>query len=227
MWTPDIVRARFIEAADTERRMPGGGVSGKSGYWPQYVHSFEDMNGWGTRRLAEEREMQLRRTPPSAGAISRYLEALKWTAEFIGEENRRRIIWAWARCQTSDRSFAEYCRREGLVKMTAYRRLGGVFQTISQKLINNSVLLRMPDEKWVLPNPINSGSSSHTLATHDEDAPAPHQTFQIFDGDRPGHTLTSPQSVELFEKFLEKTNRRRRKEQERRRKLGLLEESVA
>jgi hypothetical protein len=110
--------------------------------------------------------------------------------------------------------------------MTAYRRLGGVFQTISQKLINNSVLLRMPDEKWVLPNPTNSGSSSLTLAANDDDEPAPHKTFQIFDGDRPGHTLTSPQAVELFGKFLEKTNRRRRKEQERRRKLGL-EESVA
>jgi hypothetical protein len=226
MWTPDIVRARFIEAADTDRRMPGGGGAGKSGYWPQYVHSFEDMNGWGTKRLAEEREMQMRRTPPTAGAISRYLETLRWTAELVADENRRRIIWEWARCQTSSRSFAEYCRREGLVKMTAYRRLGGAFQAISQKLINNSALLRMPEEKWVLPNPPNTGSSSLTLATHDDDAPAPHKSFQIFDGDRPGHTLTSPQAVELFEKFLTDTNRRRRKEQERRRKLGL-EESAA
>lgn len=202
------------------------GTVGRSGYWPQYVHTFEDMNGWGTKRLAEEREMQMRRTPPSAGAISRYFEAMKWTAELISEENRRRIIWAWAFCQTSNRSFAEYCRKHGLVKMTAYRRLGGVFQSVSEKLINNSVLLRNPDEKWVLPNTANTGTSSLTLASPDDGAPDTHKTFQIFDGDRPGHTLTSPQAVDLFEKFLERTNKRRRREQERRRKLGL-EESAA
>jgi hypothetical protein len=226
MWTPDIVRARFIEAADTERRMPGHGGAGKSGFWPQYVHSFEDMNGWGTRRLAEEREMRMRRIPPTAAAISRYFEVMKWTSEYILDERRRHIVWAWAASQAGGKSFSEKCRREGWVKMTAYRRLGGIFQTVSAKLVNNGILLRLPDEKWVLPNQINSGSSSITLATDDENEPALHQTFQIFDGDRPGDMLTSPQAVELFEKFLEKTNRKRRREQERRRKLGL-EESAA
>lgn len=226
MWTPDIVRARFIEAADTERRMPNPGGAGKSGFWPEYLHSFEDMAGWGTRRLAEEREMRMRRVPPSAAAISRYFEVMKWTAELIGDERRRHIVWAWAHCQMAGKSFAEKCRREGWVKMTAYRRLGGIFQTISQKLINNRVLLSNPDEKWVLPKQANTATCSYTLATIDDDTPGAHPSFQIFDGDRPGHTLTSPQAVELFEKFLEKTNRRRRKEQQRRRKLGL-EESAA
>ncbi|MDI4231434.1 DUF6362 family protein [Bradyrhizobium sp. Arg237L] len=224
--TSDIVRARFIEATDTERRMPRGGVAGKSGYWPGYVHSFEDMNGWGTKRLAEEREMRMRRIPPSAAAISRYIEVLTWTAAIIQDEDCRRLVWVWARCQTSNLSFAKWCRDVGLVKMTAYRRLGAVFQAISTNLSNNKVLLRNPDEIWMLPKHPVLGNSTNTLAIDDDSPPPPNKTFAIFDGDRPVDTLNSPQAIALFAKFLAKTNRRRRRERERRRKLGL-EESAA
>ena len=53
-WTVEIVRARFVEACDTERRMPRGRTGSAMGYWPSYQHTFEDMAGWGTKRLAEE-----------------------------------------------------------------------------------------------------------------------------------------------------------------------------
>lgn len=223
-WTPDIIRARFIEACDTERRLPAGSMGGQaSGYWPAYTHSFEDMAHWGEKRLAEEREMRTRSSPPSAAAISRYLECLQWTAELVQDERKRRLIWAWAYCQMAGRSFAERCRRDGWVKMTAYRRLSASFQHISEKLRNNNALLREPDEKWVLPNQAVSGTSAITLAELNDAAPT-HPTFQIFDGERPRHTLTSPQAVAGFEKLLAQTNKRRRREQERRRKLGIGED---
>jgi hypothetical protein len=224
-WSPEIVRARFVEATDTEARLPGGGLPQSSGYWPSYLHTFEDMAGWGTQRLAEEREMRSRRSPPSAAAITRYFETMRWTAEFLDQEDRRRLVWSWAYCQMSGRSFAERLRKKGVVKMTAYRRLNIAFQAISDSLRKAGALLRYPDEKWVLPNHAPRSTNPLTLNSHDDAAP-PHPTFQVFDGDRPGHTLTSPQAVEEFEKFLAKTNRQRRREQERRRKLGL-EESAA
>ena len=170
-WTPQIVRSRFVEACDTERRLPLGGGSSSSGFWPAYVHSFEDMNGWGTKRLAEEREMRMARTPPSAAAISRFEEVMAWSASMIHDDTRRKIIWIWSACQVSGHSFASRCRKFGWVKMTAYRRLHAVSDAISCNLVNDLVLLRMPDEKWVLPEQPVSSSSFDMLALSDDDEP--------------------------------------------------------
>lgn len=217
MWTDSIVRARFVEAIDTERRMPGAGGRSKGGFWPEYMHSFEDMNGWGTKRLAEEREMRMQRIPPSAAAISRHAEVMDWTARLIHDERRRRIVWAWATCNYHGSSFAERCRREGWVKMTAYRRLGAVFQDIARILNNDRVLLTMPDDRWVLPKTPNTGSSFDMAGEERETPRSP--TSVILDGAKPA--LNMPADPDAFAKHLEQTNRQRRREQERRRKLGM------
>jgi hypothetical protein len=133
MWTPEIVQARFVEAAQTESRLPLGGGSQSSGYWPAYVHTFEDMNGWGTKRLAEEREMRMKRIPPSAGAISRHTQVMEWTAELI-DEDYRWLMWGMANCIASERSFSAWCKDQGLVRMTAYRRIERIREAISRNL---------------------------------------------------------------------------------------------
>lgn len=226
MWTPDIIRARFQEAADTERRMPLGGGAPSSGYWPAYVHSVADMNGWGSQRLKEHRqEIWSRRSAPSAGAVSRYFEVLGWSAQMIQDRKRQQIVWNWAFCQVTSRSFAEYCRKNGLVKMTAYRRLSATFQRICHELCKNGAPLRDSEHLFTVTTSADYDNNSPTLAVPD-DEPQTHPTFHIFDGDRPRDLITSPQAVKAFEKFLAKTNKRRRREQERRRKLGL-EESAA
>jgi len=220
MWTPEIVRSRFVEACDTERRLPLGGGSSQGGFWPAYVYSFEDMNGWGTKRLTEEREMRMARIPPSAAAISRFEEVMAWSASMIHDDTRRRIIWTWSYCQMSGHSFAARCKKLGWVKMTAYRRLHAVSDAISRNLVNDLTFLRMPDEKWVLPSQPISSSSFDMLALSAEDGqPTNHPTFQVFD--KASDMLTSPQAVSEFAKHLATTNKRRRREQERRKKLGL------
>lgn len=227
VWTPEIVRSRFIEACDTERRLPQGGGGSQGAPWPSYVHSFEDMAGWGSRRLAEEREMRFKRMPPSAAAISRFEEVMRWSAALIHDDARRKIIWTWAACQVTGNSFAARCRKFGWVKMTAYRRLHAVSDAISAILANDGILLRMPDEKWLLPSQPVSGSDLSTLAVPDDDDPATHPHHEIADGARAGHTLTTPEAVASFEKFLERTNKARAKEQARRAKLKMLDAEVA
>lgn len=209
-WSSEIVRARFVEAADTERRLPKGGAGSATGYWPSYIYTFEDKAGWGTKRLAEEREMRMSRIPPSSAAISRHEEVMRWTAAFIPDERRRRIVWAWAWCRMTGNSFSARCNKEGWVKVTAYRRLIATIDQILMELCNSSALLRMPDEKWLLPEQAISGKDSHMLGQSDDDPPVS-PTSIILPGARPGHTLTSPQAVESFEKHLERVNKRRRK----------------
>lgn len=225
MWTPEIVRSRFVEACDTERRLPLGGGSSQGGFWPAYVYSFEDMNGWGTKRLAEEREMRMARIPPSAAAISRFEEVMAWSASMIHDDTRRRIIWTWSYCQMSGHSFAARCKKLGWVKMTAYRRLHAVSDAISRNLVNDLTFLRMPDEKWVLPSQPVSGSNFDMLALSDDtEQPTVHPTFQVLD--KAVDLLTTPDAIADFRKHLTAINRQRRKEQERleakrRAKLGL------
>jgi len=171
MWTADIVRHRFIEAAQTERRLPLGGGSQSTGFWPAYVHTFEDMNGWGTRRLAEEREMRMKRIPPSAGAISRHTEVMAWTAELIHDEEHRWLIWSMANCIASERSFSAWCKAEGMVRMTAYRRIDRICEAISANLNNANALLRLPDGYGVLQPNQNQGMSFAMMAAEGDDAP--------------------------------------------------------
>lgn len=220
VWTPEIVRARFVEAAATERSLPTiRRPSSAPGFWPDYWHSFEDMNGWGEDRLREEREMRFKRTPPSAAAISRHEEVMAWSANWIPDEVKRRMVWAWARCQAGQGSFTRVCQEEGWVKMTAYRRLHAVSEAISYYLGKDRVLLRLPDHQWLLQQGTNSDSDLSTLAPPDgADDISPHHL--IFEGDRPRHTLTSPQAIEAFQKHLERVNKARR------RKLKLDEEQV-
>jgi len=219
-WTPELVRSRFIEACDTERRLPIGGGTQSCGFWPAYVHSFEDMNGWGTKRLAEEREMRLARTPPSAAAISRFEEVMKWSASLIHHDVKRQIIWTWASCQVSGYSFAERCRTYGWVKMTAYRRLHAVSQAISHGLDISGVLVRYPDEKWVLPaQPVSASNFDMVALSDDAEQPMVHPTFQVLD--KASDLLKTPEAVAEFAKHLAASNKRARREQERRAKLGL------
>lgn len=209
MWTPEIIRARFVEAADTERRLPKGGGGSNSGYWPSYEYTFEDKAGWGTKRLAEEREMRLARIPPSSSAITRHDEVMGWTANLIHDERKRRIVWAWAWCRLTGSSFSARCKKQGWVKVTAYRRLMATVDQILEELRNGATLLRMPDEKWLIQETPNMASIHGTMA---DEPPIPISPSSIIlPGDRPSHTLTSPQAVENFAKYLERVNKRRRK----------------
>lgn len=213
MWTPDIVKARFVEAADTEWRLPLGGIANKGGFWPEYVHSFKDMAGWGTKRLAEEREMRMRSIPPTAAAISRHTEVMEWTAERIDRKSDRVLIWAMANCLASERSFSAWCRKRGMVRMTAYRRLERLYEAISASLRNDCVLLRFPDRTWLLQESASEGISNAMLAAEGDDAPPVSSTSMICE--KAVDLLDTPEDFAAFAKHLAAVNKGRRKEQAR------------
>jgi uncharacterized protein DUF6362 len=226
VWTPELVRARFIEAADTERRMPRVGAKGEiSGFWPSYVHSFEEMSGWGTKRLAEERELRFRRIPPSAGAVTRFEEAMDWTANRIADETRRRLVWAFAHCRANEWSFSAKCKKEGWNRVTAYDRLNAVFRRLAKELDNDSVLLRMPDEKWVLQDAPVSGINSDMAARGGGDdgltlrVKSPRAV--ILPGGDATDLLKSESDLKRFARHLRRVNKARRRERERRRRRAL------
>lgn len=221
-WTPEIVLGRFIEATDTERRLPKGGGSGQGAPWPAYMHTFEDMNGWGTKRLAEERELRMRRIPPTSGAITRFEEVMDWTAKRIHDEARRHLIWAFAVCRLNGWSFSAKCRKEGWNRITAYDRLNKLFDRLSTDLAMENVVLRLPDPKWTLQESENHSTRSCRLGDIDDTPPRSPKVVRVPDAVST-HLIKTPADLEQFEKHLRAVNRARRKEQERQKRqfLGL------
>lgn len=209
-----IVKARFLEAADTDDRLPSARLKPQaaSGYWPEYHPTFEDMAGWGTQRLAEDREMRFRRIPPSAAAIQRHGEVLDWTRLLIDDPERRKIVWAWAFCCARERSFGKWCRDTGRVKNTALRRLERVFDAIAREIRGSGDQPTLPDEKWLLRICPETGINPAILDAE----PARKASAWIDPTHRPADLITTPKAVAAFEAFLARTNSRRRKEQMRR-----------
>jgi Domain of unknown function (DUF6362) len=213
-WTVELVRARFVEAADTERRMPRVGAVERAGFWPAYVHTFEDMNGWGTKRLAEERELRMRRIPPSAAAITRFDEVMNWTAYRV-DEPRRSLVWAFAHCRANGWSFSAKCKKEGWNRVTAYERLEKLFRRLAIELDIDSVVLRKPDEKWTLQECPIPGTNSGTMASDDDGGPSKSPRSLIVPGALASDLLKTDADVKRFAKHLKAVNRARRKERER------------
>lgn len=225
--TADDVKMRFIEAVDTERRLPSGAGGGKSGFWPDYFHTTEDMNGWGTKRLAEEREMRLRRIPPSAAAISRYFEVIDWKMKLIDSIADRDLIWDYARCAATGRSFSSWCEASGIDRVIAYRRIKRICKAISVHLNQNAEFLAASGGFGVLQQGPALSMNAATLAGDDDGPPPAVPTSMITE--RPVDLLTSPAAMAAFAKHLAQVNKRRRRsfqqkveiEAKRRAKLGL------
>jgi len=214
IWTPEIVRARFVEACDTERRTPTRMFASGSGYWPAYVHSFEDMVGWGAKRLAEEREMRFARIPPSASAISRHSEVMEWSMTILTDEKVRRIVWAWAWCKAEGRSFSAHCDREGWVKATAYRRRDKALSAIASDLGMRGVLVRLPDDKWLRQELPDMASVSCTL----DDLPNDRSGIRAWND---GSISADQPDIRDFSWAQHQAERRAKIEAKKRRKLGL------
>ena len=156
--TRDDIADRFIEAAETELRLPAAKVrpAGYGRSWVPYVFDMADMVGWGTERLAEERKMLPRRLPPSAAAIQRHEECLIWALEIVPEKTRR-ILWAWSFARAQGRSFVGWCRAKGVVPRTAYNRINRAFDDISEKIRREDGLMHRADELEGSQNPVDRG----------------------------------------------------------------------
>lgn len=151
-----IIRARFAEAADTERRLPFAKTrpNGYGSSMPTYLHDFADLVGWGKERLAEERQMATRRLPPAADAISRHDECLRWTAMISPKvgvaEDYRRALWARAFAFVGGKPFRVWCRAAGIAHVTGYRRSDAAVDLLSSIFRKSSVSVTSPADEWVL-----------------------------------------------------------------------------
>lgn len=217
MWTPEIVRQRFVEAADVERRLPRvkGPTSGS--YWPGYGFSEEERKGWTKQDQEEDRQRWAERRAVTAAELSRYSEVVSWTIDYIATVNMRHLVWCFTFCQViPGRSFVAECNRRGWARSTAYARLERFWPSLANTLDKTAVPLRDASQHWHGHSGAVSATSEHKLAQIVPSASAvPNKPYRT----EPSRDLiATPEDAEQFAAWLADRNA---KEAKRRRKLGL------
>lgn len=213
-WTPDIVRARFLEAADAERHLPRPKVGKGSGYWPLHQYTQEDLDGWDDVARTDNADKWARNRKLTREAISRHDECLVWSMTMLDNERHRHIVWRWSFCQVNGWSFSASCKRRGWVRVTAYRRLQASFDRIADQLRTQRSLVRLPAPEWLLQDEPDSAIGSVGFASR-MDGPRAIKFTPSFRTEESRDLLTTPEAVADFAKTLEAVNAERRRLQDR------------
>jgi hypothetical protein len=213
-YEPEVIRARFVEAAYTERFLSSAVAPTCKGYWPEFIHDTADKEGWDDAAHLDNAAKRMGRA--STGAISRHQECLDWTRTIITDEMRRHVLWSWAFCKANGWDFGARCNRKGWARPTAYRRLNASIEAISYKLRMESLFVRLPDDKWLRHETPDMAPISSTLGNSDNAVPAipnkPYRTEPSLD------LIQTQEDADLFAAWLKKRNER---EARRRAKLGM------
>jgi hypothetical protein len=193
-----IIRARFIEAADTMVHLDVRGVrpDRMRTLWPEVLPEPTD-----------HADIRIRYRP-SAAAISRAEEVLQeWLRVHVGDVERRILLSRWSICLAAPHiagSFRDFCARTGRVRRTAERRIQSEFQKLAGVLFAASPMLQEPD--WSRISPMMPNAAGGVDRTKPK-APT-HETHWLPDDARPVFDAASPELTELA-KRLERGNRRR------------------
>lgn len=210
MWTVDIVRGRYLEAAETERYLPRPRVGTGAGFWPLHRYTAEDRDGWDDAARADNADGWARDRKLTREAISRHDECLSWSIGMLKTEHHRHVVWKWAFCQANGWSFSEACRRRGWVRVTAYRRLSASFELITAKLLGGGTMPRLPDERFLLQDDAVSTMDSGMMAKSVASANAIKLT-PGYQTEKSRDLIQTQDDAETFAKFLERRNARLRK----------------
>lgn len=129
--------ARLAEAADTIRRLPGGGAGHTPlrAAWPAFVRDAADAYGWD--------DATARPAPPTAAAIDRLDETLGWIAAVPPPGGR--LLWLRAN-RVGWKSICEclHCSRD-----TAWRKWRGALVELAATIAAGKAPQSRRRESWV------------------------------------------------------------------------------
>lgn len=126
-WTYDQVKAQIIEAAYTLRASPAdAGPRLKGGSMASVLHEMVGAFG--------ESEHNVRRAPPSAGAISRMHQVWEWINAYL-DEDARKLVYEYSFIKTRKGVYIEaYLRKIDMSRSTFERRIQAYCQRIADNL---------------------------------------------------------------------------------------------
>lgn len=163
-----IVKARFIEAADTIAHMDVGQIrpSRERSLWPlMQVEQFA-IGGHHPGYGINGNHVPYR---PTSKAISRAEEVLYgWLLKFVVDDEQRILVGKWASCQATPRragSFRSFCQNRGLSRSTADRRVDKALKGVAVALLKNAQSLQGPNWSRVMPMMPNQRIDLGKMAT--------------------------------------------------------------
>lgn len=123
MITGREIGERFIRAVQIMEGLYRVGPSGGSGSWIAIPYTQADKNGWGSERLAAERQAFWNsvNNSPRPWEVSQAEETMGWLS-YVTNQDERLCLTAWARCMARDGIFKDWCKRQGIHPETGRRR---------------------------------------------------------------------------------------------------------
>ncbi|MCF3935028.1 DUF6362 family protein [Acuticoccus sp. M5D2P5] len=226
----EIIRARLIEAAMTERKLPAGRArpASASGFWPSIIRDQDDLAGWSDEEKAAYAAGRFARSA-TAAEVTRWEECLDWIARLVTVENNRRAVLAWARMKSGGRSMKGWCRGEGIEEHTGKRRADRAICEIAGHFRHDVELLGETGVSGVFIDTAVSGKQNATLdeLALQQAAHAP-RAWMTADAKPLAHDEDEPDAAARSAKAIEDHNKRMRRrraeiEARKREKLGLAE----
>ncbi|MHA6641332.1 DUF6362 family protein [Mesorhizobium sp. A623] len=163
-----IVKARFIEAADTMAHMEVRNLKPAAirSLWPAFQietvgigghHPGYGING---NRVAYS---------PSSKAISRSEEVLYgWILDYVETEEDRILLSRWSICMAVPRiagSFRQFCKKTGRSRSTAERSVTQSLERVALAIFKNAQSLQGPNWSRVVPMMPNQAINLDMVAT--------------------------------------------------------------
>lgn len=163
-----IVRARFIEAADTMAHMDVSNLrpAAVRSLWPTVQVEAVGVGGHHPGYGINGNHVPYR---PSSKAISRAEEVMYgWLLDYVDGDENRILVGKWAMCLAAPRtagSFRQFCKKSGRSRSTADRRLNDTFERVARLILKNAQSLQAPNWSRVVPLMPNQGNDLHIIAT--------------------------------------------------------------
>jgi hypothetical protein len=163
-----IVKARFIEAADTIAHMDVRQLKPAPvrSLWPVVQVEQYGVGGHHPGYGINGNYVPYR---PSSKAISRAEEVMyDWLLRYVSGDQRRILVGKWAACQATPNrsgSFREFCRMNGYSRSTADRRVADAFKAVAAAIFKNAQSLQGPNWSRVMPMMPNQRIDLGKMAT--------------------------------------------------------------
>jgi hypothetical protein len=208
MMTGREIGERFIRAVQIMEGLYSIGPGGGSGSWIAIPYTQADKNGWGSERLAAERQAFWNsiNNAPKPWEISQAEETLGWLS-FVTKEDERVCLTSWARCMATDSIFKQWCKRADIHPETGRRRkeraILRILLALDRKALQNNDI----DVSDLLPDTPEIGDKHVNIA---EDA-----TYWRRDDARPS-ACDFDRTLERFD-WAEAQNAKRRQREAKRR----------
>jgi hypothetical protein len=134
-WTVTMVEERFVDAADTMKRLPDVRVPGHFNTWPKMLYEFAD--------LVTQAPPTFTRIRPTAEAITRMEETLDWLKWL--EPADRKIVWLRA----SGERWKEVCWKAGLKRAAANEHWVYALCVVASRLNGKKVPTNMSKRRLI------------------------------------------------------------------------------